>query len=319
MPDVVIVNPFLHPDIIVHLRDDQEIVEDRVTVGAFHEMRLGAGAYTATAFQQLEWNALVVDAIGDDTFGQYTVREMESAGLTTAFLTRYAGAHMFVLSVADARSLGGTMISSCPPAWQRPADEVVAAIHSAPDADAYYVWSWFWSYANAQLSEIDTPGLMRTIRSQGRLVALDPNWKPPGTPPPLEVDALVESLPSVDILKLNRRDAEVILGESDPRTTVSELLGRGPALVVLTLGADGCVVGSAGRIHHLPPAEGSPSDTTGAGDMFGGHLVADYAAHADPLHAAAIATARTEAFLNPDLDIPVDTRVASIVERSRPI
>lgn len=323
MAEVVIVNPFLHPDIVVHLADDQTIVEDRVTVAGSHDMRLGAGAYTASAFQRLGWHVEMVDAIGDDTLGEYTFRAAQSAGIGTRHLSRYAGRHMFVLSVADRKSAGGTMISSCPPEWQRSADEIRSSILAAPHADAYYIWSWFWSYANANLRSIAIDEVMASIRSKGGLVAVDPNWKPPGAPPAEEIDRLLESLASIDILKLNARDAEAIVGPKDARSSVLELLALGPSLVVLTLGRDGCAVGSADLpgVRRIVPDASAPRDTTGAGDAFGGFLVAEYSTHGDPMRAAAAATARTQAFLSRDGESEIsqqqlDRAVTSLQERS---
>jgi sugar/nucleoside kinase (ribokinase family) len=299
MPEAVIVNPFMHPDVIVHLRDDQHIVEDRVTVGHAHDMRLGAGAYTAKTLLEHGWSVEIVDAIGDDIFGDYTFRASVEAGFGMDHVVRYRGSHMFLLSVADRKSRGGTMISSCPPDWQRPAAEIESSILAAPSASVYYIWSWFWSYANANLQELSATGLVKAIRQKATLVALDPNWKPPDNPPAHEVDDLLAALPDIDILKLNRRDAAVIIGEKDSETTVRELHDRGASLVVLTLGEDGCALGGrdVSGVVFIPSAASQPVNTTGAGDAFGGALVADFALHGDPLRAAHSATEHVSRFL----------------------
>ena len=289
----------MHPDVIVHLRDDQEIVEDRVTVGVSHDMRLGAGAYTAGSLIRHGWSVEIVDAIGDDIFGNYTFDSSMEAGFGMDYVSRYSGSHMFVLSVADQRSRGGTMISSCPPTWQRSAHEIEAGISAAPPADVYYIWSWFWSYANENLKSLSTQSVTEALRKKAKLVVLDPNWKPPGNPPSNEVAGLLAALPAVDILKLNRRDAAVILGEKDYETTVRELHEKGAALVVLTLGAEGCAVGGrdVDGVVFIPAVATAPSNATGAGDVFGGAFVADFAAQGDPLRAAHHATGYVGKFL----------------------
>lgn len=299
MPEAVIVNPFMHPDVIVRLRDDQEIAEDRVTVGVSHDMRLGAGGYTAASLIRHGWSVEIVDAIGDDIFGNYTFDSSMEAGFGMGYVSRYSGSHMFVLSVADQRFRGGTMISSCPPAWQRPAREIEAGISAAPPADVYYIWSWFWSYANENLKSLPTETVTEGLRKKAKLVVLDPNWKPPGNPPSNEIAGLLSALPAVDILKLNRRDAAVILGEKNYETAVQELHERGAALVVLTLGDEGCAVGGkdVDGVVFVPSVANEFYTSTGAGDVFGGAFVADFVAQGDPLRAAHHATRHVGKFL----------------------
>jgi sugar/nucleoside kinase (ribokinase family) len=299
MPEVVIVNPFMHPDVIVFLRDDQEIVPNRVTVGHSHQMRLGAGAYTARAFMAHKWDVQIVDAIGDDIFGEFTFRESLSSGFGMDHVVRYQGSHMFLISVADQQSEGGTMISSCPSDWQRPAAEVQLGISGAPSARVYYIWSWFWSYANKNLQSFSTHDAMSAISSKSDLTVLDPNWKPPGAPPEDEIASLVAALPLVDVLKLNRRDAAMVLGNKDPRTTILELLELGASLVVLTLGEQGCALGGIGLndVQFVPSTAQNTRNTTGAGDVFGGAFVASYSDQGDPLRAAHDATEEVRKFL----------------------
>lgn len=299
MPEAVIVNPFMHPDVIVHLHDEQEIVEERVTVGEDHEMRLGAGAYTAGALKEHGWDVEIVDAIGDDIFGNYTYDLSVSSGFGMKQVVRYEGRHMFVLSVADQKSRGGTMISSCPPDWQRSAAEIESSIIAAPSAEVYYIWSWFWSYANPNLKSLLAEEVVRSMRSKAKIIALDPNWKPEGTPPENEVASLVTALPAFDILKLNRRDAAVIVGDQNPEATVKDLRDLGASLVVLTLGDEGCVVSGDGleNVAFVPPSALMPQNTTGAGDVFGGAFVADFYAHRDPVRAAAHASEHVGHFL----------------------
>jgi ribokinase len=52
------------------------------------------------------------------------------------------------------------------------------------------------------------------------------------------------------------------------------LTGFGVGAAVVTLGADGAVVATAGRCIHVPAPRVSVIDTTGAGDVFVGTLAA---------------------------------------------
>lgn len=292
-PRAFLLNPFLHPDIVVRLQDGQELVPDAVTVSSSYEIRGGAGAYTAAAMRRRGFDVAPVDRVGTGLFGDLTVAQAAGLGCTTDWISRYDGDHMFVTSVVESRHLGGTMISCSPPAWRQSAPDLQAAVDGLPAAEVYYVWSWFWTYANPNLAELDVVGMLGRARRRAGLFAVDPNWKPSGDPPATEVTALREVAGSADVLKLNARDAAALVGSAGGGKTVRDLLALGPRVVVLTSGPKGCLVGTSesDTVVRLPAPITSTKDTTGAGDTFGGTLVAHYHQTGDPVGAAAEAIA----------------------------
>ena len=88
----------------------------------------------------------------------------------------------------------------------------------------------------------------------------------------------------VALLVVNETEAAALLGEPAPAGPVAPreaervaraLRGRGPAAVVVTLGAAGSVaVDAEGRVHAVGAAPADPVDTTAAGDTFCGALAA---------------------------------------------
>src|ERR1700738_4932896 len=52
----------------------------------------------------------------------------------------------------------------------------------------------------------------------------------------------------------------------------AKLLGLGPKIVALTMGADGCLIAAGNEMVHVPPFKVAVVDTTGAGDAFMGGL-----------------------------------------------
>jgi ribokinase len=77
----------------------------------------------------------------------------------------------------------------------------------------------------------------------------------------------------IDVLIVNRTEAELMARESQPDRAARMLSARTGGTVVLTLGADGLIVASAGDVTAVP-AVPAPTvrDTTGAGDVFAGAL-----------------------------------------------
>jgi sugar/nucleoside kinase (ribokinase family) len=85
-------------------------------------------------------------------------------------------------------------------------------------------------------------------------------------------EELCASLRLVDVLKPCKAAAKELTGEADYKRIADALLGLGPKLVALTMGADGCLIASREETVHVPAFKPCVVDTTGAGDAFMGGL-----------------------------------------------
>ncbi|MCB0141633.1 MAG: hypothetical protein KDE50_17135, partial [Caldilineaceae bacterium] len=65
-------------------------------------------------------------------------------------------------------------------------------------------------------------------------------------------------------------------GLAEPRAAARHLLQRNPALVIIKLGADGCLLATADEEVHAPGFRVPVRDTTGAGDSFAAACVYGY-------------------------------------------
>lgn len=275
---IVIVNPYLHPDLIIDSEPDARLVPGALLPALGHEMRVGAGAYTGTAAAVHGASVSYLDWIGDDVFGDFTVAEIERLGHGIEEVRRYRGAHMLCVAVHETGQPDATMIATYPAPWQRDIDEIAQALGSGPHMTDAYVYSWFWSFSTPSFAGASTRELVAQVRSRADRVLLDPNWKPPGDVPKPDRTELLAALPQIDVLLPNRRDARALVGERSPRDTIRALLDLGPGAVVLTGGADGVYWGTAGDpiTYHVadPILPGAVRDTVGAGDTFGGAFAA---------------------------------------------
>lgn len=97
---------------------------------------------------------------------------------------------------------------------------------------------------------------------------------------PAPASALPDALwPCIDTLVLNESEAAALSGAAVDDTSsamrvATALRGRGPATVVLTLGAGGVVLADAGAPRHFPALRVEAVDTTAAGDTFIGAYAA---------------------------------------------
>lgn len=108
------------------------------------------------------------------------------------------------------------------------------------------------------------------------LVSYDPNWRSgviDGAP-----RAIVEANAArADIVKLSDDDAAAIYPDTDLETVARGLLALGPALVVITKGADGASAWTQKSEKHVAAATVDVVDTVGAGDAFMATLLSELA------------------------------------------
>lgn len=91
---------------------------------------------------------------------------------------------------------------------------------------------------------------------------------------------------NVDVLIVNRSEAEQLTGRAEPDSAAGALASQTGGTAIVTIGAGGAVVSSAGHTRQLPAARAPVvRDTTGAGDVFAG-AIACAIARGDSLEAA---------------------------------
>jgi len=107
------------------------------------------------------------------------------------------------------------------------------------------------------------------------LVCLDPNVRLSLWGSEEELRRVVLPLLALaDVVKLSEEDLAALVGTSDPACGSAEVLERGPRLVVVTRGKEGCFGRSARWTLAVPGFRVPVVDTTGAGDAFAGGLLA---------------------------------------------
>lgn len=277
--DVVIFNPILHPDVIMYPQPGEKMNYARLLPTYSREIRIGAGGYTGMALSKLGFKCCFLDAIGNDMFGQFTIDEINRSGFDTSFLSRFDGDHMFcMILVQDGE--GGTMVCNYPEKFKATTfDDYMKMIVSSPETDAFYIYSWFWSFVKPNLASQPTSELVKEISKKGIPVFLDINFKTFEAPPEFELNELKKALPYVDYLLPNCYDAEILIGKHDVETTMKNLVDLGANNILLKSGEEGSFLWDGNVIAHLPGYNVDVLDTTGAGDMFGSGLV--YGLHSE--------------------------------------
>ncbi|PWK62070.1 carbohydrate kinase family protein [Roseicyclus mahoneyensis] len=111
-----------------------------------------------------------------------------------------------------------------------------------------------------------------------RLVMLDPNIRPGFIADEARFRARMDRmLKAADVVKISDEDMEWLMGAGALPDLAARLLDMGPALVLVTQGANGVTAFGAGDPLHAPAPKVEVVDTVGAGDTFNAGFLAGLA------------------------------------------
>lgn len=230
-------------------------------VDAIEQHPGGNGANTATAIAKLGVPVLLRALVGADFGGDWLRGRLQSAGILTSE----------VHTVAAPTSSAVSMI--------HPSGERALYYHMGASAgrfpDALPAGSHLHIAAPFRMEDLRTRGadFLLQARSAGLSTSIDTQWDSEGE----WMDVLAASFPHCDTLFVNEREGQMLTGAEEPGTIARELGGLGPSVVVVKLGAAGCLVWDRGSETYVAGYSVAAIDTTGAGDAFvGGFLAAQW-------------------------------------------
>lgn len=215
-----------------------------------------SSAICACGMARLGLRVAFAGKVGEDTLGQFVLRELERHGVATAGVVvdpALKTGLTVILSRADDRALltyPGTIAALR-------YDEVDPALL----AQARHLH--MGSYYLLDAMRPDAPRLFAHAHELGLSVSLDTNYDP------LErwEGGLAEALRHVDIFLPNRTELLAIARQPDEGAALATLAQAVPTVAV-KLGGQGARARQAGRDTYAPATPVDAIDTTGAGDSF---------------------------------------------------
>ncbi|MFJ6359295.1 PfkB family carbohydrate kinase [Pseudarthrobacter oxydans] len=262
-PHRICVAGSINVDLVAYLGDAQDAT--RYADGRGFQMSAGGKslntAMTIAALAPVQ----LLGRVGEDDFGAFIARNLTSAGIDVSSLIfdREAGTGIGHVRVSAAGEYDTIVIPG-------------ANSNFAPrDVDCFLEENDIPDYAvlNLEVPLPTTRYAVQQFRALGTTVVLNLS--------PIQEGAK-ELLPLVDIVVLNREEAQIVLDEPDeidPENLLQGLRNAGALAAVLTIGSEGAAyidgVGGTGRIRGTPAAV---VNTIGAGDTFLGAFVAGLAA-----------------------------------------
>lgn len=264
----------------------------------------GKGANQAVAARRLGAEVVFIGCLGDDDFGNVAYATLAAEGLRLDHVRRVAGTASGVALIAVA-SGGENSIVVAPGANML---LTRADVDAARDA---------FAQSTIVVAQLETPldatqHAFTLARAAGGRTLLNPA---PAQPLPADLLALTEAL------VCNATEAAFLAGVPVAEQTSAALAAhalrqRGPNLVIITLGAQGCLVLAEDEPQFIPVRPVTVVDATAAGDAFIGALAVRLALGETAVLAAHYATAAAalcvgRAGVQPAL--PTATEVAALL------
>jgi sugar/nucleoside kinase (ribokinase family) len=129
----------------------------------------------------------------------------------------------------------------------------------------------------------------------------------------------------VDALKMDKAEAEVLTGRSDPRQALEKVASTGLRKAIVTQGADSCYVLDGSRVYEVGVPQATVIDSTGAGDILSGATVSWYLRTRDFLRSACFGIAASSlslhmiALAKVDLPMSVDESAMRLFSMASPV
>ncbi|MBO2457353.1 carbohydrate kinase family protein [Actinomadura violacea] len=256
--------------------------QDTVVVDQIRATAAGAAAGTAVALARLGNRVVSVGAVGDDDLGDLLVTIMNRNGVDVTGLVRRT-AEQTSASILPIRPDGGR------PSFHVPGANLTLTAHAVEPglltaANAVHLGGPDVTFG---LNDPDFFAALDAARASGTIVTMDLLSNMPDL-----VKGTGSFLPHVDHFLPNEEQAAAMTGEDDPEKAARALLAEGPASVVVTLGAEGSLVATAGGgVHRLPALPVEVVDTTGCGDAYCAGFITGLGQGRDVLESARWGTA----------------------------
>jgi len=235
----------------------------------------GKGANQAVMAAKLGATVSMVTKLGRDTFGVGTLDNFRTMGVDTRFIgfSEEAASGVAPIFVDLAGNNAIVIVTGANDLLT--VDEIDGARPAMGEAGAVV--------CQLEIPLDLTLVALRTAREEGATTIMNPA--------PARADLPDELLRLSDVFCPNQGEAALITGRStsgvhDAEEAAAVLLERGAGAVVITLGADGCVVADREGLEHVAGVAVDTVDSTGAGDAFVGALAA-FVARGDGLRESA--------------------------------
>ncbi|MEW9052237.1 MAG: carbohydrate kinase [Neobacillus sp.] len=240
-------------------------------VVSFERAPGGAPANVAAAVAKYGQKAAMISKLGNDAFGDFLVDKLVEAGVETDKVYRTGEANT-ALAFVSLKEDGERDFSF----YRNPSADLL--LNEEEIEPAWFQAGDILHFCSVDLVESPMKQAHKkaiaAVSNAGGLVSFDPNVRLPLWANPEDCrKAILEFLPTADIVKVSDEELEFITGINDEANAIQSLFVGNVKAVVYTKGAAGADLFLRNERFESSGYTVEPVDTTGAGDAFiGGFL-----------------------------------------------
>lgn len=239
-----------------------------IWVDSIEQQLGGNGSNTACTLGLLGVPVKLLGMVGRDSFGEYLLSVLASAGVDLAGVARSQAPTSATTCLVDSKGDRVFLhrLGSSAEAFREPIDFRAALIDGISH---YHLANVF---ALPRLREHGAESLERA-HGAALTTSFDTGWDARGR----WLEDLAASLPHIDLLFMNHDEARMLTGMAAHADAARKMQQLGARDVVIKMAGNGCGIFTTQNAIHIPAFAVDVLDTTGAGDCFvGGFLAALY-------------------------------------------
>lgn len=235
--------------------------------GALFQQNLGGGVTNMVcAAAKLGWRSGFIGKVGDDGFGSFCARTMQSIGVDISGL-RFSEEQSTTLAFVHLSESGDRSFTF----YRKHSADVSL---EAAEVDLEMAGNTRMLHFGG-VSLTDEPArsatmhAVRRAKASGAMVSFDPNLRLNLWNSPEEAKTvLLDALPLADVIKLSEEEMLLLFGTDDPAALCDIQKHTNAKLLIVTLAEKGAVAAVNGRLFRSQAYDVGTVDTTGAGDCF---------------------------------------------------
>ncbi len=224
----------------------------------------GSAANTAIVLSKFGLSVAIIARVGDDILADYALGDLEEAGVSLSWVQ------------VDPQAMTGLVFAAVTPDGERTFFSFRGANSRTEPELAHQT-----IVSQAQVLHVSGYALVESPQRDAAHQAIEAAHQA-GVSVSVDVgvevkttvrEEILSMLPMVSMVYANRAPAEWLTGERSAEEATEALLSYGPEVVGLKLRDQGCLIGSATELVHVPAYTVDAVDSTGAGDSFDAGLI----------------------------------------------
>lgn len=255
-----------------------EVGRSLAEVTAFRPKPGGAPANVAVAAARLGADAAFIGKVGDEVFGHHLADVLKQEGVDVSGMRfdREARTPLAFIAMPDVNSYEILFYRNPGADMRLRPDELDRQLLKA--TRAFHFGSISLIHEPSRSATLEA---VRIARQAGALISFDVNYRPDLWTRDQARKTVIETIPLVDMLKINEVELELLSADGDLDSRAEKLLDLGTAVCIVTFGPNGSYFRVSDGGGHVPPFTVETVDATGCGDAFIAGLLCELVLNGD--------------------------------------